>query len=51
MRTARIRLASALWVLLVASAIYAEVAQPTPMPQTSVHDFAGVISGWRAALV
>lgn len=49
MQTTRIRLASILWILLITSASAAEVAQPTPMPDTYVHDFAGVISDDKKA--
>ncbi len=49
MKKAWIRLACVLWPLFVASSIFAEVGQPKPMPNTFVHDFAGVISADKKA--
>ncbi|HJR07623.1 MAG TPA: TPM domain-containing protein [Pyrinomonadaceae bacterium] len=50
MRNILIRIVIPLWVLLLtALSAYAEVAQPTPMPKTFVHDFAGVITDEKKA--
>lgn len=38
-----------LWILIVPLFVLAETAQPTPMPGSFVHDFAGVISDERKA--
>jgi uncharacterized membrane protein YgcG len=44
MRNILVRTTTLLWVLILPLSAFAEVAQPTPMPNTFVHDFAGVIS-------
>jgi uncharacterized membrane protein YgcG len=44
-----LRTTALLWVLLLPLSALAEVAQPTPMPNAFVHDFAGVISGEKKA--
>jgi uncharacterized membrane protein YgcG len=49
MRTTRIRLAVVISILLAGAAADAQVAQPTPLPGTYVHDFAGVIADDREA--
>ena len=49
MRTTRIRLAVVIPILLAGAAAEAQVAQPTPLPGTYVHDFAGVIADDREA--
>ena len=49
MRTTRVRLAVVTLILLAGAAADAQVAQPTPLPGTYVHDFAGVIADEREA--
>ncbi|HEX6624033.1 MAG TPA: TPM domain-containing protein [Pyrinomonadaceae bacterium] len=49
MRTTRIRLAVVISLLFAGAAADAQVAQPTPLPGTYVHDFAGVIADEREA--
>src|SRR5262245_26797486 len=44
MRKLLIHLMFALWLPFGAVSVFAEVEQPKPMPNTSVHDFAGVIA-------
>jgi uncharacterized membrane protein YgcG len=44
-----VRTIALLWVLLLPLSASAEVAQPAPMPNTFVHDFAGVISNEKKA--
>ena len=45
MRNVLVQTIVILWGLILPSSAFAEVAQPTPMPNAFVHDFAGVISG------
>ena len=49
MRNILIQTIALLWVLTLPSSASAEVAQPTPMPNTFVHDFAGVIPDEKEA--
>jgi uncharacterized protein len=44
MKNLLVRAISLLWILILPPCALAEAAQPTPMPGTFVHDFAGVIS-------
>jgi uncharacterized membrane protein YgcG len=44
-----VRTTTLLWVLILPLSAFAEVAQPAPMPNTFVHDFAGVISDEKRA--
>lgn len=44
MRNRLAQIVTLLWLLTLPLSARAEVAQPTPMPNTFVHDFAGVIS-------
>src|SRR5919199_1149638 len=49
MRHILIQTIALLWVLTLPSSAPTEVAQPTPMPNTFVHDFAGVIPDEKEA--
>jgi uncharacterized membrane protein YgcG len=51
MRNKLIRTISLLWVLLLPLSARAQTAQPTPMPGTFVHDFAGVISDEKKSVI
>ncbi len=46
-----VRTISLIWLFILPLSAYAEAAQPTPMPGTSVHDFAGVISAEKKAAI
>ncbi|MEO6589630.1 MAG: TPM domain-containing protein, partial [Pyrinomonadaceae bacterium] len=49
MKNVFVRTISFLWILILPLFALAQAAQPTPMPGTFVHDFAGVISNEKKA--
>src|SRR5215210_1465557 len=49
MKNVLVRTVSLLWILIFPISALAQVVQPTPMPRTFVHDFAGVIPDEKKA--